>query len=225
MKFQLESFHRDIPDAHLLADLVRVAVETGKTTLTFREYGKHGTFSASTISLRFGSWLIVLETAGSTLTQAKNISEEELFKNLLAVWMTIGKQPKTRDLSSSFSRFSSSTYMARYGGWRKALQKFVEWADQDDSTAEIKDSVTVDQASSARSTARNPSLRLRFKVLQRDQFRCTSCGASPAFKPGVVLHVDHHIPWSKGGDTVLNNLTTLCETCNLGKSNLMPGGT
>jgi 5-methylcytosine-specific restriction endonuclease McrA len=38
---------------------------------------------------------------------------------------------------------------------------------------------------------------------------------------GVVLHVDHIIPWSKGGQTVDENLQTLCDRCNLGKSDFL----
>jgi len=38
--------------------------------------------------------------------------------------------------------------------------------------------------------------------------------------PGVELHVDHIFPWSKGGETVFENLQTLCSKCNGGKSNL-----
>ena len=34
----------------------------------------------------------------------------------------------------------------------------------------------------------------------------------------VKLHVDHIKPVSKGGKTELSNLRTLCERCNLGKS-------
>jgi 5-methylcytosine-specific restriction endonuclease McrA len=34
---------------------------------------------------------------------------------------------------------------------------------------------------------------------------------------GVELHVDHVTPWSKGGETTLANLQTLCNKCNLGK--------
>jgi 5-methylcytosine-specific restriction endonuclease McrA len=61
-------------------------------------------------------------------------------------------------------------------------------------------------------------LGLRYEVLRRDRFRCVLCGASPATQLGCVLHVDHVIPWSKGGKTVAGNLRSLCETCNLGKS-------
>ena len=66
---------------------------------------------------------------------------------------------------------------------------------------------------------REPSIGLRFKVLQRDLFRCTRCGRSPATELGCVLHVDHHIPFSKGGKTTFENLRSLCSRCNVGKSN------
>lgn len=36
-----------------------------------------------------------------------------------------------------------------------------------------------------------------------------------------ALDVDHIIPWSKGGETTIENLQTLCSKCNLGKSNIL----
>ena len=69
-----------------------------------------------------------------------------------------------------------------------------------------------------RKTSRNVSDKLRYQVLKRDHFRCCICGASPAKDAAVELHIDHIIPWSKGGETVLDNLQTLCSRCNLGKS-------
>lgn len=72
-----------------------------------------------------------------------------------------------------------------------------------------------------RKTVRDIDLRLRFKVMHRDNFKCCKCGASPAKDPSVELHVDHIIPWSKGGETVIENLQTLCSKCNLGKSDLI----
>ena len=57
--------------------------------------------------------------------------------------------------------------------------------------------------------------KMRYEVLKRDNFRCVICGRTAA--EGAKLHVDHIIPVSKGGRTVMNNLRTLCETCNLGK--------
>lgn len=58
---------------------------------------------------------------------------------------------------------------------------------------------------------------LRYDIMRRDGFKCVLCGASA--KDGVILHVDHIIPVSKGGRSVRSNLRTLCERCNLGKSN------
>ena len=70
----------------------------------------------------------------------------------------------------------------------------------------------------AHRTKREAGLSLRYAVLKRDHFKCCACGASPAKDPSVELHVDHIIPWSKGGETTIDNLQTLCSKCNLGKS-------
>lgn len=56
---------------------------------------------------------------------------------------------------------------------------------------------------------------LRYDVLKRDGFRCVLCGASA--DDGVKLHIDHIIPVSKGGQTTMGNLRTLCDRCNTGK--------
>ena len=71
----------------------------------------------------------------------------------------------------------------------------------------------------AKKAARKISDKLRYQVLKRDNFKCCACGASPAKDPSVELHIDHIIPWSKGGKTEFDNLQTLCSKCNLGKSN------
>ena len=70
-------------------------------------------------------------------------------------------------------------------------------------------------------TSRKISDKLRYQVLKRDHFKCCACGASPAKDPSVELHVDHIVPWSKGGETTLDNLQTLCSKCNLGKSDYL----
>lgn len=57
---------------------------------------------------------------------------------------------------------------------------------------------------------------LRYDILKRDHFRCQICGSCA--QDGVKLHVDHIIPVSKGGKTIASNLRTLCDRCNMGKS-------
>lgn len=57
---------------------------------------------------------------------------------------------------------------------------------------------------------------LRYDILERDNFTCVICGASARL--GARLHVDHILPVSKGGKSDPSNLRTLCERCNMGKS-------
>jgi len=51
---------------------------------------------------------------------------------------------------------------------------------------------------------------LRFLVMRKDKFKCKNCGRSPATGQSIVLHVDHIKLWANGGETVLENLQTLC---------------
>lgn len=60
-------------------------------------------------------------------------------------------------------------------------------------------------------------LGLRYKVLKKDAFKCIACGRGAP--DGVKLHIDHKTPFSLGGLTELNNLQTLCDECNISKSN------
>ena len=70
-------------------------------------------------------------------------------------------------------------------------------------------------------SSRKISDKLRYQVLKRDNFKCCACGASPAKDPSVELHIDHIIPYSKGGENTIDNLQTLCAKCNLGKSDML----
>lgn len=62
--------------------------------------------------------------------------------------------------------------------------------------------------------------RLRYLVLRRDGGKCVLCGRGAA--DGVKLHVDHIVPASICPERYYDpdNLQTLCEECNLGKSDL-----
>ena len=60
--------------------------------------------------------------------------------------------------------------------------------------------------------------QLRFRVLQRDGFRCRYCGRTST--SGAELHVDHIVPLIAGGETTEDNLVSACEQCDLGKGTL-----
>ena len=214
MKYELETFHRDIPDEELLADLRQVAEELGKKRVTFREYNARGRFRAATLAERFGSWFAAIDKADLQRTINRNISDEELFVNLVEVWTALGRQPRSRELRPGPSRFSWNTYACRFSTWRKALAEFVRWANE----GEFSSAPGGSAKKASRRTPRNINWRLRALVLMRDGARCRLCGAVPNDRIG--LHVDHVKPWSKGGETVLENLRILCNVCNIGKSDV-----
>jgi hypothetical protein len=58
---------------------------------------------------------------------------------------------------------------------------------------------------------------IRWQVFSRDNWKCIACGRNS--EDGIILHVDHIIPRSKGGQNELLNYQTLCNICNIGKSN------
>jgi hypothetical protein len=223
MKFELEDFHRDIPDEALIDDIKRVAAELKQNSLTTRQYNKYGKYYYQTIINRFGSWLIAIEKAGlkETRRQLKGASEEDLFENLEEVWGKLGRQPRWREMQTSMSKYGPSCYEKCFGSWRKALEKFVAYVNKEGhiySEAGIK-SLKIEPTTKHK-TSRTINWRLRFLVMRRDDFKCKICGVSPAIKPGTILHVDHIKAWTKGGETVMENLQTLCNQCNNGKSDL-----
>ncbi len=227
MKFEIELQHRNVPDEELIEDLQKVAQRTGRNTVTRAEYARLGKYHPNTLIRRFGSWFKVLEMAGLEDSRSRfNINDEELFDNIKDVWISLGRQPKREEIKSSLSKYSPSPYERRFGSWTKALKAFIEYIndesaemaqqeDEHDSESAHQDSERVPK----RRSNRNISERLRFSILLRDGFRCQSCGSSPLKSAGVELHVDHIIPWSKGGETVPENLQTKCQRCNLGKGN------
>lgn len=206
-----------VSDDELIVDLKRVALALNSDTVPQKTYGVLGTFDYSTVIRRFGSWNNGLLRAGLSISNEIDISDDRLFENLLVLWQHFGRQPRRSELSCPPSTISQTPYNRRFGSWTAALEAFVNFAN-----ASGNESPELIQSAEAnrRTTGRDPSLRLRWHVLQRDRFTCCACGASPAITLGVELHVDHIVPWSKGGETVLENLQTLCSVCNLGKSNV-----
>jgi hypothetical protein len=219
LKFELEPYHRNTPDAEFLDDLRKVAGKLSKSAVSISEYNAKGKFAASTLQRRFGSWNKTLDTAGLGRVRDFRASDEQYFENLQQVWIKLGRQPRLEELKKPLSVYSGSAYSRRFMSFRKALEAFVKFVNADDSSIQTADTAQGTNSSQHR-TRRGISWRLRFLVMRRDRFCCRSCGASPAHTPGVQLHVDHINPWSKGGKTILENLQSLCDKCNIGKSDL-----
>jgi hypothetical protein len=230
----MEYGEKSIKDEVLIADLVRVAKELNNSKITITDYEKFGKYTAVTMHARFGSWNNAKEKANLEII-GHSYTTEELFENILELWTVLGRQPKYGEVIRPNSKFNGSTYARRFGSWKGALKSFIEYVNSDNKTEEVEenksqlipinnpseDLKTTAKEIKIKRTPRGINLRLRFTILKRDNFSCKKCGRSPAKDPNIILHVDHKIPWSKDGETVIENLETLCEQCNLGKSNIL----
>lgn len=224
---------RYMTNDEILGELRQIAKKLTKESITFDDVRTHSKILApELVRRRFGTWANGIEKAGLKLSKMyyQGYSDEECFENLLNVWTHYGRQPVYSKMKSPPSEIGPDTYKRRFGGWRNALEAFVARMNQDEgentpqmqkkeleSRKEVR--VQIRAHSVTVGDKRNAGLGLRYKVLSRDNFKCVRCGASPATDPTCKLHIDHIIPFSKGGKTKLDNLQTLCEKCNLGKGN------
>ena len=137
------------------------------------------------------------------------------------VWVQLGRQPRYEDMQTPISQYCAGTYINKFGSWATALESFAEyaWKNSLENTISSKDLLIGTET--RKKTPRNVNLRLRYFILQRDNYKCKRCGNSPAMDGTITLHIDHITPWSKGGETAAGNLQTLCSNCNFGKSNLI----
>ena len=249
MKFELEEYHRGITDEELIADLKRIANELNKKFISFSTYNERGKYNSSTLARRFGSWSEALKRGGLQMNRNPlRIPEEQLFQNIEEIWVKFGRQPRYTEIKKPLSKYSNTIYTCRFGTWRKALEKFVTYINNEESISSRPSvSVTAPQSkhtpdfvakivdntyrggptvkleikpSTLHETKRNINWRLRFIVMKRDNFKCKNCGRTPATDSTIILHVDHIKPYSKGGETIRENLQTLCSKCNIGKSDL-----
>ena len=229
------NFRFNVSVEEIIKDVKRVRDIYQKDTITKKEYDVYGMYHSSTLNKHGIPWNKILQMSGLRLNLNRDFSNEDMFAEIERIWVKLGRQPTTTDIKKGASIYSLNTFSRRFGSWRKALVAFVNYVNDDDNNQIERGDGSMPSAASVRhesnvthelefhthKTQREPNLRLRFKVLARDHFKCCSCGASPAKDSSVELHVDHIQPWSEGGETVLDNLQTLCSKCNLGKSDLM----
>lgn len=127
----------------------------------------------------------------------------------------------------SISKYSERPYINKFGTWRKSLEAFVEYINSDlEQNQEIEETGLEEKDVDAiigkenifkHKTKRDISLRLKVQVLMRDGNKCKLCGI---IVTGENIHFDHIKPWSKGGETVLENLQILCAPHNLAKGDI-----
>lgn len=224
---------RGLSDADLLAEMKRVYVLLGCGWLTRDEFNAHSSLNDDTIRRRFGSFRNALVTAGipGHPGKAKQHTDEQCFENIVEVWTHYGRPPTYREMFGPPSMVQGKTYIIRWGTWRRALKAFIDWQNADQRLEGPDEQLPVSNILESPITSvqiKEPDSRevrpgLRFKVFQRDRFRCVACGRSPALSLGVELHADHILAVANGGKTSIENLQTLCRECNLGKGRMLVG--
>ncbi len=224
----ISSQHKKYSKTEIIAELKRVAEILGKTSFTAHEFGRNSKINRSSKSIfkHFKNFKNAMIEAGLEVPSlSKRYTEEERFENLLNVWTYYGRQPNYSEMKKHPSIVGPKAYVSKWGKWSLALDAFVKQVRNDNKTViEVDEKQVINKAKKknkfiSSEDSRKIKLGVRYAILSRDSFKCVRCGNSPATDPTCKLHVDHIIPFSKGGETILENLQTLCLKCNIGKGN------
>lgn len=235
---------RNLSDAAVLEEMRRLARAKGGAPLLLVDVDASPRLARSTLVSRFGSWAEALRRAGLRQARlGRRFTGQQCFDNLAAMWARLGRAPTMHEMRRAPSRVGPRAYVQRFGGWRATVDAFLRRIDAGRGDAQAQRAARAEwelprrrgdaaapgtlsgEVKPPRRTRRplppmprrgedRPSGRMRFKVFERDRFRCVACGNSPATDPACKLHVDHIEPYSKGGRTTLDNLRTLCAACN-----------
>ena len=218
----------------LIQSLEAVAKSSNYSEFGWRQFSEQTRIGKNTVTRQFGSWVKAvavlkehLKQQGIELTQKNRaiVPDDQLLSEMERIWNLLGHRPSRDEWEGSKAKFSYKTYRRRFGGLQNACLKFIEYkmgghiaaspvpAPSQNPEPKTSKSIFVQEE------GRGIGLKLRLQVLSRDGFRCIFCGRSPATHTGVNLQVDHVVPFSKTGKSTIENLQTLCQECNLGKSN------
>lgn len=205
----LESYSRE----EVVKELRRLAEQLGKQTLSRKDIDRHGRLSSGCVIKKFGSLRAAHEEANLTPARFMKATDQELFRIIIELWTItlekLGRRPFRHELKTYGFQVSGDTVIRRFGSWNKALSAAAKATTEE--TGEALEEVPQADADE-RTPRRSLSVRKRFFVLKRDEYKCRLCGQS-----GVPLEVDHIVPANRGGSDQLDNLQTLCFACNRGK--------
>ena len=215
MKFDYIDKTNKISDEDIIKDVLIVKNQIiKKDKITIKDYSLYGKYGRKAIRNHFGTWNNLLDRLGIEKTRInEHLTKEEIFCIIEKLWITLQRQPNMREFES-ITHHTRKIIISNFGKWSDCLKQFIEWENK----KETKNNIDL-MTNIKHKTPREPSKSLRYDVLTRDNYKCVICGRSTATDPKIKLHIDHIIPYSLGGETILDNLQTLCSDCNLGKSN------
>ena len=149
-----------------------------------------------------------------------SLTESYLLEKLREATKLLGRSVSHRDMRKLPDFPGDTVYSARFGSWNKAKKLAgLSLIDQVEAAKRTVETKVVRYNFIKGGKNKKSSLRMRFKMLHRDNFTCQYCGRTP--QHGAVLVADHVRPLSKGGENILNNLITSCFECNSGKADVL----
>ena len=167
---------------------------------------KYNNYTRQTQTIKSSATEEFCNSFGFTLTKFLKY-EERVFKSKLL------RKPQDDVVVYCKATYTSPQGKNHY--WKEQSYHYSELKSFFDRTVELKAQRQTRQYQIKVERAKMTD-SLRYDILKRDGFRCQICGSSA--QDGVKLHVDHIIPVAKGGQTIASNLRTLCDRCNMGKS-------
>lgn len=212
MHFEID-FLESHDEASLVAEMQRIALLLGRTTLRAKEIDRLGRVNSRTITQKFGTLRKAHEAAGLVSSRFTKSTDEELMKVVADVWILTlreaGRRPRMNEVKKYGFPVSSRTIVQRFGTWKGALMATAKRMALPDGERPVQEAPVVKKRQTM-------SDYKRFLVLKRDRYECRIC-----HKAGGELEVDHVVPVSRGGSDLLENLQTLCKRCNRGEGGNM----
>lgn len=171
------------------------------------------------ISLHFTSFSKAIRATGYSPAENKGrgpLNDDEKLEAFERIcrWTFEQKQtrPARKDINEYNRLFADGihyvTLRKRFGNYKLFVERFFLFKQ-----GRLSKSALVSNKPISRKPLKTD---LRFKILERDQYTCQTCGSKA---PDVTLEIDHILPVSKGGTDTEENLRVLCQVCNNGRSN------
>ncbi|VWB64763.1 hypothetical protein BLA15816_03056 [Burkholderia lata] len=207
----------DVSKKEILNSLRDCAKAIGTRRITIKQYDAwpHRVLCSHQIAARFGGWDIALKEADLEIRTTSKGNAVEMVELFMDCWEYCNDVPTVKTLSNHLkkvnSKFSYAMYSRYFGGVRRLAIRIVQYKQ-----GEISESQLLDKYHQKVRVRGSISAKLRYRVFERDQFACVSCGRN-FNRDNVQLEIDHIIPVSRGGTNEFSNLQTLCIDCNRGK--------
>lgn len=237
MDFKFDRTRIDkIPREKIIGELEKVAEKYQYTRFTSKDFLRDASIGHQVVFREFGTWDEAMRVLTNHLKQ-KNLTlkqrtkpkrkdaytQRQLFDEMQRIWSKIGHRPSKIEWEQADPEINYNTVRRHFNGWTNACLKFIEHITgetvvENKAISEKLDNQPKKKVKYEPENNRTIPLGIRLEVLARDNFRCVYCGKSPSTDIGTKLHIDHILPFSKGGKSILENLQALCLDCNLGKS-------